>query len=244
MRQYCYSCLNKWLKKSIIFVCLWLILFKVAGYAYYYITLQEIRSGSLVCSRELGWINRRHAISDGPRQFMEKYLNKDLKVNDTITYAQFMGATILSKKIYIKIEKKYVVKKNIKQTDKGKALFCMFKDVSETFESVQGRIPFYFLNPSYSSSFANGDLTGNLISYYCANKHIDENYFIDQLSLRPLNDSLKQSLKTNHNFNKRWIAPSCKNEIVEFYLDHYNFNWRNNLKEIGPTLRIQDNTEY
>jgi hypothetical protein len=231
-------------KKFILFIICNILLFHLIGYINYKATLNEIKSGRIIYANELGWVSRVHATATGPKQFLTRYIKKDIKINDTISYAQFLGEGISSKKIYIKVEKKYIVTENLSQIDKEILLFCIFKDVTAAYENFQGKIPYYFFTPSYSSSFANGDLTGNLISYYCAYHQIDETNFINQLTLQPFSDTLKQSLRKNTNTNKEWILPFYKGDIVDFYNKNNDFNWKKKVKEVNSSINIQTNTKY
>ena len=48
------------------------------------------------------------------------------------------------------------------------AFLHLYVSVSTAFERLQGRFPYRLLPASYRSSFEDGDLAGNLISYYLA----------------------------------------------------------------------------
>lgn len=244
MVQYYYYFINNLLNKIIQFFFFFIVLFHVIGYFNYLSAISEIEHGFSVYSSELGWVNRKHAIAEGPKRFLSKYIDKPLKENDIIVYAQFMGINILSKKIYLKIEKKYIITDSLNQRDKEKVLFFIFKDVSEAFEDFQGKIPLYVMNTRYSSSFSDGDLTGDLISYYSAFNGINENLFINQLNLKPFDDSLKLSLLNNYNVNKKWILPFSKGDIVTFYLNNSDTIWHKPYKELEFVVTFQNNNQY
>lgn len=94
-------------------------------------------------------------------------------------------------------------------------LFHIFRDVSTKFETVQWHYPLYFPLP-FSSSFASGDLRGNLLSFYCAVKNLKPKDVIRNLNLE---DSFEKKIE-NYRNNYRsldWLPANLENKFSQFY---------------------------
>lgn len=128
-------------------------------------TKSNIQNGSLQFSKELGWINWGHA---NPQSTLKAYdelilLNKSSTDSFTFVYSQKMKVKIVNKFIVAECKESRIIKPFL-TPDEEKLLFLnMFISVSESFENLQVRFP-----NSYHSSYREGDLMGNLISFYIA----------------------------------------------------------------------------
>lgn len=229
---------NSWIKSIVFFIFFSVFLYYFLSHINYRNTLSEIKNGSLIFTPDIGWTSRKHANPTGPTTFLSKYKAPVLRKNDTITYAQLLGNFPFIPKSYrLKIEKKYILLKDVSGLEKDQLLFYIFKDVSELFEETQGKIPFYFVDLAYSSSFSPGDLTGNLIAYYCAFNNVSIENLLMQYPSVPKADALKKIKEGDFKREKEWINSSDNTVLSDFHEKYSaDFDSANILKSISVSF--------
>lgn len=154
----------------------------------------SIKSGELQYSEELGWINWGHAKPDGPKEAFDKLLRSNSENTDSfeLDYCQRMKAKLAGKWREAKYCETLKLPPSLSRKEAKSAFFDLFIEVSNGFENLQGSFPYSASVDSRNSSFREGDLTGNLIAFYCATQGIDTDAVKSRLTLYSVEESLKK----------------------------------------------------
>jgi hypothetical protein len=136
---------------------------------------ENILLGKLQYSKKYGWINWAHANPSSAIQLINQIHKKNnlAKEKFTIEYSQFMKLPFTSTNKFIaECKTQYLVDLSKSKQEENEAALVIFMRTSELFEEMQGSFPFFLFPPCNQSSFENGDLTGNLISFYLASNNL------------------------------------------------------------------------
>ena len=181
----------------------------------------NIRNGNIQYSEELGWINWKHANPYGTKVAYSELQRLNIQAVDSFnyTYSQTMKYKIGNSYVVAECSESRIVKPRLTAKEEQLAFFEIFKSVSNSFEKMQAKFPFKLIPESNGSSFREGDLMGNLISYYCSvsNTHLSE------IKHRMTLYDSEKSLEFYHNghFNKsNWDSIDMSSTRVLIGLDY------------------------
>lgn len=163
---------------------------------------QRIQEGIISYSKELGWINWNHAIPTGTQKAFKRFkkLNEDCDTAFYYTYDLQMGLGCIVTTLYAVQSEKYLVTKIKDKVKLEKVFFEIFRSISTSFEKLQGQFPYNILSLRSSSSFREGDLMGNLISYYLTVNDITIKKFKSNIQHESKTAALKRYSK--HRFER------------------------------------------
>lgn len=177
---------------------------------------EKILYGKLQYSKKYGWINWAHANPNGALQLINQIHEKNSQAKEkfTIEYSQFMKLPFNSTNKFIaECKTQYLVDLCKSKQEENEAALVIFIRTSELFEEMQGSFPFFLFPPCNQSSFENGDLTGNLISFYLASNNLSMTDFKKNADTL----SADQSFKLFHEFhlkkNTSWSPNFFKSEV-------------------------------
>jgi hypothetical protein len=155
-------------------------------------TPKNIQKGSLQYSKELGWINWEHANPESTlKAYHELVLLNKLSIDSFIfNYSQKMKLKIANKFIVAECKESRIIKPFLTVEEEKLLFLNMFISVSESFERFQAQFP-----NSYHSSFREGDLMGNLISFHIATTKSNIQMVKDDLVLFNSEESFQQFKK-------------------------------------------------
>lgn len=218
------------MKKRIFILFVFIIISLPFIYAYLSDSVKNnIKNGNLQFSKELGWINWKHAIPKGTKvQFKEfQTLNTQSSVDSfSYTYTQTMKVKIVNSFIISESSESRRIKSGLTQKEERLVFFDIFKSVSNSFEKMQAEFPYNLIPASNNSSFREGDLMGNIISFYCSVNNISINDIKNKLTISNTEESLnhynEQSL-----IKIKWDDINSK-AINQFKGMNYILNWSNN----------------
>lgn len=175
------------IKSLYILFCFFLFSFLAA----IFFKIQEIVKGDLRYYEEIGWVDWQHAKTDGTTDFINSFreaTHKNNCRNVTIQYSQNM-------------KMKYFVVSSMKEfyvgtiAEEAHEMAYIFESVTEAFEKMQGKFPLVITPCIYASSFEEGDITGNNISFYCAYNHVKVEEFKNSLIERGIRYNLIAYMK-------------------------------------------------
>lgn len=154
----------------------------------------SIKSGELQYSEELGWINWGHAKPNGPKEAFDKLLRLNSENTDSfeLDYCQRMKAKLAGKWREAKYCETLKLPPRLSRKEAKSAFFDLFISVSKGFENLQGSFPYSASADSRNSSFREGDLTGNLIAFYCATESLAVEDVKSRLTLYSIYESWKK----------------------------------------------------
>lgn len=149
-----------------------IIIFSIIFFAIQKVGIEEqIKSRQLIYSYNYGWIDMTHAIPTNTIKFVNKLQHKNQLAIDyyLIDYSQSVGAVYFDTPIKLEIKHTYKIKSNLDSNTLEQIGFNIFAHVSNHFEKIQN-VP--IMPIKLNSSFQEGDMTGNLISFCLATKKI------------------------------------------------------------------------
>ncbi|GAA3510513.1 hypothetical protein GCM10022393_25030 [Aquimarina addita] len=130
----------------------------------------KIEEGEIVYSNELGFINWDHAKPEGTlRAFRElQRLNRTITNTVTFSYSQQMIIRVGSFSAVAEYTEERNIPRRLTSTEELVFFLEIFTSVTESFEKMQGELPYGIIPQTKASSFREGDLMGNLLSFYIA----------------------------------------------------------------------------
>ncbi len=158
------------MKNLISILCFDILLF--AGYHHFYKSDldAQILNGEIQYTEELGWINWGHAKPEKTiiafNEFQEK--NKSAIDSFEFQYAQHMKFKMGDEYLIATFSETRKIPPFLSVKEEKEVFLEIFASVSKSFEEMQGSFPFSLIPSCNASSYRNGDLTGDLISYYLA----------------------------------------------------------------------------
>ncbi len=170
-------------------------------------TEEDIRNRKLQFCKGLGWISWGHAKPGGTLKAFKKFqfLNRSSTDSFAYRYAQRMKFRIGGKYLVAELAENRIVKAGLFPAAEKAAFLFIYVSVSNAFEALQARFPYRIIPASYRSSFEDGDLAGNLISYYLAVSNTSVEALKEALPLLTATQSLKEYRK-NGLGKKGWSA--------------------------------------
>ena len=181
--------------KTLIFLLFVILL--VAGYAWLYSlnsVEKRIRRGEIQFSHELGWINWGHAKPAGTLEAFNRLQYDNLHSKDSFyfCYSQKMKFKVGSRSVVAEFTQCRNIRTKLSLQEEQEAFLEIFMGVSEGFEKMQSRFPYVLMEVSPGSSFREGDLTGNLLSFYSAAYNVSTDSIHKKLTmLKPEGCALK-----------------------------------------------------
>ena len=133
-------------------------------------TVTRIKKNEFLFCEGLGWINLGHAKPDATKEAFRRFQVQNRSATDSFSfcYTQKMAYTLAGKHIFAGFVECSLVRANLTPEEEKKAFLHIFLSVSNAFEHMQGQLPYSLFGSSRKSSFRDGDLAGDLISYYGA----------------------------------------------------------------------------
>ena len=205
-------------RKFILIGLVFILLFIAFGYLNNG-TERKIKDGEIQYSEELGWINWGHANPSGTQKAFADFKNKNQlsTTNFSFSYTQTMRYRFLGVSFFTSYNESWKIIKQPEDSNIKNAFLKVFTSVSEGFESMQNK-PIYALSGSKPSSFREGDLMGNLISFYCVVSKSSVSEVKQQLTLWNTKNSLnkynKEGLERIH-WNEMKIKKNESNILIQ-----------------------------
>lgn len=170
---------------SILFTCI--IVYKVAFDNIKKSASDNIKNGSLQYSEELGWINWDHAKKSGTIKSFSvlKYLNENAMDSFSFQYSQKMKHKIGHFEAVAEVIESRKMQCGQTPEELKFNFLQIFKSTSISFENMQALFP-----NSRNSSDREGDIVGNLISFYLAINDLNREEIEKQLTLCSETESL------------------------------------------------------
>lgn len=168
----------------------------------------DIRIGKLRYTARAGWVNSGHARPEGVRVFTQalSQLWRDSGgAPFDITYGQYMDGHYFGLLgVQSQVERTYRVIPPLTETELDRVAFGIFREVSESFETLQGSFPNALDAQSQDSSFREGDLMGDRIAFFRALRGYSARQVQDWIQPLPPELSLLQLRKLPLAKERRW----------------------------------------
>lgn len=156
--------------------------------------IHEINNGDLIYEKNIGWLDINHSIPDGAGNLIGA---------DTVyNYRQFMKISLWDWELMFGSEME--VDFESIHVPRDKVAFYVFQQVSNHFEELQGKMPFYWFDLPFSSSFAKGDISGNIVSFFCAQNNISIDSLINKFEIAPSHLAFDLFLDETNFKNEVW----------------------------------------
>jgi hypothetical protein len=174
----------------------------------------DIKAGNMQYVTCLGWVNWEHANPTSTKAAFTQLQQLNTKATDSFTFQYFQ-------KMKVKFGGNQIVANCSQtrtymhaQTEAQLQLFFLqiFASVSTDFEKMQAQFP-----NAKRSSFREGDLMGNLISYYAATHHLPISELKTRLQLYTIAESLaiaKAKKPSKENWQTMHIDACVENKTV------------------------------
>ncbi len=174
----------------------------------------RIRSGRYVHTSRLGWINWGHATVAGPKALLLDIQQRSRDAAGrpfTITYSQRQGGRIAGFWLRSTKLRTYEVAGGLTPAELNRVAFGIYVEVSDAFEEMQGSFPSCLDGASRRSSFRAGDLTGNLIGFYCALHGCEPTELLPSLGESSVEKALHALRTAPHATQRSWDLPAAMN---------------------------------
>lgn len=132
---------------------------------------EQIMLDRMQYSDNCGWIDWSHAMPEGPVGLLKDVLSGGNENPDDcfpVSYSQSMGKRLGPITITAGTSITYCVDNGLNKEQRIEAAASIFRHVSEEFERLERSFPYALSPEAQGSSFQEGDLTSNLISFYRA----------------------------------------------------------------------------
>ncbi len=209
----------------------------------------DVAAGNIAYTYNCSWVDWKHArpgkVTDFINDFSTKFDQTPLNGTFKITYGQNGGFKQMGYSIFsYNIAREYkILKLKEDEKTKKKLMFQIFKDVSFLFENYQKEV---FWGILQSSAFREGDLMGNLISFYIACEEVSQeeaSVLCGELSI-PISLQLKKEGKfqMNESFIPKYRIITNENlPIFPMLFIEYN-ELENAENYISPLKKIRNAT--
>lgn len=183
--------------------------------------MDRIKSGKLQYCKEIGWINWGHANPENTINSFNQlqFLNKNASDSFLFNYSQKMKFKIADRYFVAEYIESRKIKPYLTVSEEKQVFLDIFLSVTESFETMQSQFPYLLIPDSRKSSFRDGDLTGNLISFYIATNNTNISEVKNKLTLFDAGESLK---KFNGLSKKDWNSITLVVEQTNNVLDGLN----------------------
>lgn len=164
---------------------------------------KDIVQGELVYERNIGWLDLNHARPDGVHAL--------LSAGTVHEYRQFMRIPFLDQEVFFGSEVTLDSSYSNRRTEAMS--FLVFQSISNHFEDLQGKLPFYWLDVPFSSSYAQGDIAGNIVSFYCALNQVHPDTLYSKLELVSTAEALALFLRETNFKQRAWEIERIDNYL-------------------------------
>ena len=235
--------------KKVFAIILCLMLLYTGYYSFYKNDIDvQILKGEIQYSEELGWINLGHALPNETKEAYQELqeLNQVAQDSFEFVYTQQMRFRVWDQQMTAQLSESRRIPPHLNEEEVKEVFLEIFVSVSESFEQMQGSFPYSLMPGCANSSFRNGDLTGDLISYFIAVSNISTEEFKEALTIFDAKSSLEKyedegmKEKTNWSLteNDRNKNNSIINELKELS------EWIENDRKSLTSFLSQDDDMY
>lgn len=183
----------------------------------------EIRSGKLGYTSKTGWVNWGHARPEGVRVFLDDLYHRRQEAGERpflVEYAQSMSCHWGKLGLESKLRRTYRVQGRLEPDELDRVALGIFREVSEAFETMQGRFPSSVDARSQSSSFRGGDLAGDSIAFYCAQHRYTLAEVREWLGTPSVDASLRELQHKGLEPSRSWRLPAEMAQSPLSQLEH------------------------